>query len=396
MRILLVTAATVALVISFVGHTESASLFPLNYQESRASFKRRCLESPIAKCESFHVPSAIDSDLSVDTALFSRHGNKKLLVLISGVHGAEAYAGAAVQELAASRHLEGLNRAGIDVLMIHALNPFGFKNNRRVTENNINLNRNFTDDGEIFKIHNSSYSRLVDILEPKGPVQNVGRASWSNAWALAKRYIADGFNSKDLIVAIGQGQYDSEKGLEFGGRRVEPNIEIFKTIYALYTPMYDRVLTLDLHTGLGEEQTLHLMSPKDPGDRAEAEARRIFAFDPLKDKIVFTDGNASGFYQPHGCSLDFIKNLLTPDQAEKSMGLALEFGTLGGSMAAKVSTINRLILENQGFWNGYASEAVQAQVEADFLELFRPSDLKWQKQVLEKSSKILKAIEQKF
>jgi len=68
-----------------------------------------------------------------------------MLVLISGTHGIEGFAGSACQA--------GILHAGIELppdtglLLVHAINPYGFAWGRRVNEDNVDLNRNFVSHG---------------------------------------------------------------------------------------------------------------------------------------------------------------------------------------------------------------------------------------------------------
>src|SRR6185436_13063924 len=55
---------------------------------------------------------------------------------------------------------------GTAVLMIHAINPYGFAWNRRVTEDNVDLNRNWIDFGRPLPI-NEGYAELNDVLCPR-------------------------------------------------------------------------------------------------------------------------------------------------------------------------------------------------------------------------------------
>src|SRR5262249_11379450 len=94
----------------------ASDLFPSSYEESRARFRSLC-ERSAGKCGSFKGPSEKDADLAIATGFFGRGGNR-LVVIQSGIHGPEGYAGSAVQALVFERHLKPLLDAGIDVLMI--------------------------------------------------------------------------------------------------------------------------------------------------------------------------------------------------------------------------------------------------------------------------------------
>jgi hypothetical protein len=92
------------------------------------------------------IPSEYDSDLSTDIALW-RADPSLLLVHLSATHGSEGFAGSAIQ-IAALRNRTWL-KTGASVALVHAVNAYGFANNRRWTENNVDLNRNCVTEDEL-------------------------------------------------------------------------------------------------------------------------------------------------------------------------------------------------------------------------------------------------------
>jgi hypothetical protein len=70
-----------------------------------------------------------------------------LLIVSSACHGVEGYCGSGVQVFALhdDEWRAKARDAGVAVLYIHALNPYGFSHLRRVTQENVDLNRNFHD-----------------------------------------------------------------------------------------------------------------------------------------------------------------------------------------------------------------------------------------------------------
>ena len=91
-----------------------------------------------------HAPSPNSEPLTIDITVAGAAKPTSALVLSSGVHGVEGLFGSAVQ----SAFLEQLAPAwqpppGAAVVLIHAINPFGFAWRRRFNEDNVDLNRNF-------------------------------------------------------------------------------------------------------------------------------------------------------------------------------------------------------------------------------------------------------------
>ena len=70
-----------------------------------------------------------------------------MLVLTSGTHGAEGFCGSGCQVglLHDDAFVAAVDAARVRVVLLHALNPYGFSHLRRTNEDNVDLNRNFRD-----------------------------------------------------------------------------------------------------------------------------------------------------------------------------------------------------------------------------------------------------------
>ena len=359
--------------------------FPADYDQARARFREAASTLaagwPGAEQARFHVPSARDSDLTVDSLYLPALGQpKQLIVMLSGVHGMEGFAGSAAQLMFLREMGPQLDRRETGYLVVHALNPFGFKHHRRSTENNVNLNRNFSTKPELYQTANAGYGVLKPALEPAGAVSGIARNSWALALEIGRKLIAGTFSMGQLNEAIGQGQYASPRGLEYGGAAAEPQVADFLAQLAKVSRPYRDLILLDLHTGLGAAHQLHLM----PGDAEGVFDRALFAraFDIQADAdlYAFTPNDTAGFYRTHGDVNNVLAEIRQPGQ--RVIGLTLEFGTVGESAIAKLSTLNRLVLENQGFQAGYATEALRAEVDRLFSELFFPGQQSWRRNVI--------------
>ncbi|MCG6981182.1 MAG: DUF2817 domain-containing protein, partial [Deltaproteobacteria bacterium] len=131
------------------------SFFHESYDENRerfrrlaASLQREFSDVEISKCI---VKSKVDSDLTIDAVYVPPQNEaKKLLIMTSGVHGMEGFTGSAVQQYFMTKVLDGAVLQNMGVLLIHAINPYGFKYQRRVSENNVDMNRNFHSNKDLF------------------------------------------------------------------------------------------------------------------------------------------------------------------------------------------------------------------------------------------------------
>ena len=239
-------------------------LFPPDYQTARSRF-RLAAEKAGARLESWPVGSPGD-DLTIDVARLGPEDAPGLVLLSSGLHGVEAPLGSALQ----SSWLEGEGPQslpdGVGVLLLHALNPFGFKFGRRFDAQNIDLNRNFLLPEERYEGSPSLYPRLDPLLNsPRAPGMRdrLLFIPWA-AWVIVR------FGVREAKQAIAVGQYDFPLGLFFGGKGPS---ETFRILDAQLPPLIEparRVVHLDIHTGLGPRGTFVLLveNPADtPGTK---------------------------------------------------------------------------------------------------------------------------------
>jgi len=171
---------------------------------------------------------------------------------------------------------ELLHRANLDdmgVLLIHGINPYGFKLKRRFTENNVDLNRNSSADKSLFSSANQGYGDLNHFLNPKTKVNLTSFDHFFFQLNAIARIVKHSMGT--LRQAVLQGQYQYEKGIYFGGNTLEPSIKAVTPLIQKTAQEYDMVFNIDLHTGYGANGTLHLF----PNPSAFPDIQGIIAFD---------------------------------------------------------------------------------------------------------------------
>jgi len=125
--------------------------FSNSYAQARVKFLEAAATAGL-QIESYNHPllGKDGETLALDAALQLPASGKfsdKLLIVSSACHGVEGYCGSGVQVFAL-HDAEWLTKArteNVTVLYLHALNPYGFSHIRRVTHENVDLNRNFQD-----------------------------------------------------------------------------------------------------------------------------------------------------------------------------------------------------------------------------------------------------------
>ena len=397
----LVAAAYLFLLFSYNGYKPAdveheivpgaLNYFHKTYEECRSTFieKTDLLVSQYEGVEVFKisVPCKTDPDLTIDFCYIPAQVTlDNLLILSSGIHGVEGFTGSAVQLMVMEEILipDHLDTTGI--LLIHGLNPYGFKYLRRVTENNVDMNRNCAIDESLFDTKNERYGKLFDMLNPQGEADHRSFRNRHSHLIAIQKILAE--SMPDLRQAIAQGQYEYSEGLIFGGKEREPQIAAITPILQEKMRPYARILTIDLHTGYGENGTMHLFPNPVEDVSIRADIEELFA------DYAIDWGDSDDFYTITGSFADYIGSLA---RGKTYYPMVFEFGTLDSQKTfGSLWSLQNLILENQGFQHGYKNEKTGAKIKENFLEMFFPSKKAWRSKVIMDSKKILALVFEKL
>jgi hypothetical protein len=382
------------------------------YEKSRDRFIADARKHGVVP-EQFPIDSQTDTGLTIDTAFFRSQNPKMLLVIQSGIHGSEAAPSAAAQFLFMDRWLDKFLAKGVDVYLIHAVNPWGYKHNRRTEEHNINLNRNFPieKDGRYENVYDdkesreSGYEKYKSVFEPKGTIRSISSREATLGFQFFWSWLTDGFTAKYVLKAFGAGQYTSPEGLNFGGAKdwkpdptPQTNFYLQQAKQHIGAPEYQKVLILDFHTGLGDSGVLSVIKGIAPPDDLMAELEAVLRI-PEKDackapdqsvpiRLMLSTQDCPGFFPTYGDVIDFMPTL---GDGHKVLAVTMEYGTLGLNSRAQITSAAAMILENQKYFNvkngvrPCSDDQVCAQIAQDFTQLFNPSDKIWRTQVLQEA-----------
>jgi len=187
------------------------------------------------------LPGAEGETLAIDVVRDGPADASKMLVVLSGVHGVEGFCGSAIQ--AGVLGLGAPTDPDTAVLHVHAINPFGFSHWRRVTQENVDLNRNFVDFDAALPV-NDAYAEIHDWLLPRE--WPAGAAAEAGLAAYREQHGARG-----LQRAIGLGQHTHPDGMFFGGHAPTWSNHTFRSIVRGYAGQVRQLAAIDIHTGLG-------------------------------------------------------------------------------------------------------------------------------------------------
>jgi hypothetical protein len=373
---------------------DQESYFPRDFESSRERFMQhlQLLEKQGFKGERLTFSIGKES-LPLDVVYFRASVKKrKLLLITSGNHGGEASAGSALQEMFLTEFLPRVSLEEVGVVLVHSLNPWGFKHQRRDTENGVNLNRNFDISEKIFATKNEGYASLQELFDPKMPVSS--EYSFP-ALKVFWRMITDSKVTRATITeAMGSGQYQFQSGLNYGGRAFEPQTIQVTELFKKWGKDYSSILHIDIHTGLGKKGVLHLIPGIVVNSKSRALSEKLFQ-DPIDSGIEYTPPSSTGFYATSGDYADIFVKLFPGDEKEV-VGITAEFGTIGDGLVDQIRSLNRMILENQGFHHGYKNAEVRNNVEKDYRDLFSPDDPNWKNSVLNEGRFLFERVINKF
>jgi hypothetical protein len=183
--------------------------------------------------------------LSTDTAWLGPRNASRVLVVISGTHGVEGFCGSGPQ-VGLLRGDAGLALpADTAMLSIHGINPHGWAWLRRVTEENVDLNRNWVDFDAPLPA-NPGYEALHPHLTPaRLDVDALAAAEAAQAAFVAEH----GLHA--ARVAASSGQYTHPDGHFYGGSGPTWARRTSEAILAECLPRARSVAIVDMHTGLG-------------------------------------------------------------------------------------------------------------------------------------------------
>jgi hypothetical protein len=223
-----------------------ADAFAPSYREARAGFLAAAEAAGADLHAQVHPLLGRDGEtLALDLAWDGPPDAADLLVVSSGCHGIEGYCGSGIQRalLADAGFRAEARRAGIAVVHLHALNPWGFSWWRRVTQENVDLNRNFHDFTQPLPA-NPGYEELAPwLVPPTWPPPDTVTAAL-DGWAAAH-------GERAFQAAVTSGQHNHPEGLFYGGR--DPTWSNVALRHVLREPFAraQRIAWIDVHTGLG-------------------------------------------------------------------------------------------------------------------------------------------------
>ncbi|HSE79922.1 MAG TPA: M14 family metallopeptidase [Alphaproteobacteria bacterium] len=304
--------------------------------------------------------------LFTDVAWYGPTGAERVLMTISGTHGNEGFCGSGIQVGWFECGLHKELPASVALVAVHAVNPHGFAWVRRVTEDNVDLNRNFVDYAAPLP-DNPGYCELAEAICP---------AEWSDATCAASRALFEAYAKKNgamaLQTALSGGQYSHPLGIFFGGHAPTWSRRTMIVIAKQCLASAEVCAVVDYHTGLGPYGYGELISVLPPDGEAFARTR-----DWLDGEVTSPNLGSSRSVVVVGANQHGIASAV-PDT--KCAAIALEYGTF-----SLEEVLEALRADNWLHANGDLDSPLGRKIKNDVRRALYPDKDDWREMVWERA-----------
>lgn len=346
---------------------DPAGFFPDDYIAARRAFleaaARAGAEIDGRRHEQARAPAG--EALWMDVARIGPHRPRAVLLTLSGVHGVEGFCGSGLQ-IGTLRRLAEAAPLPPDtaLVMIHAINPFGFAWLRRVNEDNVDLNRNFIDWQAGPPPTNPGYAALRAIFCP-----DAWDAEANMAAADAKR--AE-IGERAWRSAHSGGQYEDPQGIFYGGTGPVWSQRALFDLLDVHLAGVERLAVVDFHTGLGPPGHGERIAMHDPGGPAMARAQDWFGGD-----VTSTIAGDAVTVPLSGTTLEGIERRYP---AIETTAVALEFGTIDNRHVQLAVRADNW-LHGRGGARGALDDPAGYRIKQQIRDAFYPADPDWKRAV---------------
>jgi hypothetical protein len=339
------------------------SSFSASYLEAKTRFREALIRAG-GELRAYPIDLGTGEDLTIDVGLLGPAGSVSAVVVSSGCHGVEGFFGSATQLQwlkNVSDRTTGLDRR---VVLIHAINPFGFAHIRRFNEDNVDLNRNFLRNIADYQGSPAGYESLDGFLNPKSAPSLFEPFRIKSLWNIWRRGLPA------LKASIAGGQYEFPRGLFFGGKGPCRSTKIIQEHFDSWISPARDVVHIDLHSGLGKSGSVKLLLIDHVNSESHRWFEKTFGRESIQP-VTETDGVA---YPVCGILGEWIRSQM----GVRSYRFAgAEYGT--HDIIRVLGAVRR---ENRCHWYCDTNSNAAKAAKAELLECFCPAAPEWRRQVL--------------
>jgi Protein of unknown function (DUF2817) len=352
-----------------------AQVFAGSYAQARKKFLDAAHRAGLSVESRLHPEKGRDGeDLALDVARDGGADADRLLIVSSGCHGVEGFCGSGVQVAALQDDLwrEHARERGVAVLYLHALNPYGFSHLRRVTQENVDLNRNFQDFAKPLPV-NEAYRELHPLTQPE---------QWPPSqahMAAIMQYIAR-HGEAAFQAAVTRGQYEFPDGMFFGGAAPTWSNLALREVLREHGRRAGRIAWIDLHTGLGPAGVGERIYAARDDAATLSRARRWWDGTGATPVTSIYDGSSTS---AHLTGMMFSAAYDECPQAEYT-GIAMEYGTV-----PLMQVMQALLGEHWLHLHRAAPPPLAAHIQQQMKAAFYTETGEWKQRILEQAREAL-------
>lgn len=339
--------------------------FSKNYAQARKAFIDAAIKAGY-QGEYYQNPYGMgpnNESLCTDVARIGPDDAQKILIVSSGVHGTEGYAGSAIQCHAIETGLLSQRPENMAIVLVHAMNPYGFAYNHRANENNVDLNRNAIDWSAAPPKEHPLNAEIQKMLLPDQwhwPIDRVTDFVRHHGMSVAKN-------------ALLQGQYATPDGLFYGGRKEEWSTSIWRDILTSHIrPETRHVAHVDIHTGLGSSGDATMIVRAPPGSPMTERAHDWWI------NAVITLDAPPALTGPMNSAFNRVSRNVTVTT------VTLEIGTYD-----MMHIIEALALDNWVRAKNRQKDSIGDEARAKVIEALCPADPAWKRKTIERGADML-------
>jgi hypothetical protein len=355
--------------------TTGAQVFSHSYAQARDKFLDAARRQGLSAQSRLHPGKGCDGEeLAMDLARDGCARDDRLLIVSSGCHGVEGFCGSGVQfaTLQDSAWRDHLRERGVAVLYVHALNPYGFSHLRRVTQENVDLNRNFQDFSKPLPV-NEAYRELHPLVQPE---------QWPPSqahMAAIMRYVAR-HGEAAFQAAISRGQYEFADGMFFGGAAPTWSNLALREVLREHGKRARRIAWIDIHTGLGPSGVGERIFAGRDDAAAIARARAWWGGAGATPVTSIYDGSSSS------ALLTGMMFSAAYDECPEAQytGIALEYGTV-----PMMDMMQTMLGEHWLHFHPAAPARLAAHIKQQMKAVFFTDTDEWKQRVLEQAREAL-------
>jgi len=348
--------------------------------------KRQLVADKIENLKEHYVIECHQKTYGVDEitdryTIYAKKERKSILVLSTGLHGIEGFIGSDLVCLFLDELIDEVDTEYTEIRIYHSLNPWAMKNNRRVNNYNVDLNRTFGDGVGGFE--NDDYIKHYEFFKPYS-ISHYGLANLKFYTKLLRFVIGAG--TSGVRATSLKGQSEKPEGIYYSGSSMQAETDyLMKEIDELMEIPLEKLIWIDLHSGYGPRYQMTILnSPQDT---------RSLSF--WKKKLNYPrilQATADEFYEINGDMIDYLyRKYYEKKTATNFYGTCFEFGTYGDSMTDQIRSLKTMIFENNLAQKKCSTKA-EEKIRSDFRELYYPTENKWQEKARDDFKRALMAI----